>query len=91
MKKEEIYKAAINKYGVFAQIEMAVEECSELIQAIQKTKRDNNIETSNHVCEEIADVEIMIEQLRGIFNSDMIDKYKQEKLERLNKRINETI
>jgi len=41
-----------------------------------------------HVCEEIADVEIMIEQLRYIFDVDLIDQFKSEKLERLEKRIN---
>jgi len=88
MKKEDLYKAAIEKWGVVSQVEMAVEECSELIQAIQKVKRSNTIETNMHVCEEIADVEIMIEQLRYIFDVDLIDQFKSEKLERLEKRIN---
>lgn len=87
MTKQEIYKAAIKKYGVYSQVEMAIEECSELIQAIQKTKRNNSIIASNNVCEEIADVEIMIEQLRGIYDSNLIDRYKSEKLERLETRI----
>jgi len=43
MKKEDLYKAAIEKWGVVSQVEMAVEECSELIQAIQKVKRSNTI------------------------------------------------
>lgn len=45
MTKEEIYKQALEKWGVNSQIEMAVEECSELIQAIQKVKRSENIIT----------------------------------------------
>lgn len=89
MKKEELYRAAIVKWGVPSQVEMAIEECSELIHAIQKTKRSNGPVAQSHVCEEIADVEIMIEQLRGIFNCKIIDKYKAEKLERLEKRISE--
>lgn len=89
MDKIELYKKAIEKWGVISQVEMAIEECSELIQAIQKVKRSNTIETNTHVCEEIADVEIMIEQLREIFESDIIDQYKTEKLERLERRISE--
>ena len=84
---QEIYKAAIKKYGVMSQVEMAIEECSELIQAIQKTKRSNTIINNNHVCEELADVEIMIEQLRGIYDPVLIDRYKAEKIERLEFRI----
>lgn len=87
MTKKDLYKAAIEKWGVGLQVEMAIEECSELIQAIQKVKRNDTIVANSHVCEEIADVEIMIEQLRGIFESDIIDQYKAEKLERLEIRI----
>lgn len=87
MTKQELYKAAFKKYGVINQIEMMIEECSELIQAIQKAKRSNTIENNNHICEEIADVEIMIEQMRGIYSSEEINKCKTEKLERLEDRI----
>jgi len=38
MLKSELYKKTIDKWGVGAQVEMAVEECSELIKAIQKLK-----------------------------------------------------
>ena len=88
MTKPELYKAAIKKYGVISQVEMMVEECSELILAIQKTKRNNTIENNNNVCEELADVEIMMEQMRGIYDPVLIDKYKADKLERLEFRIN---
>lgn len=35
----EVLKRAIEKYGVLAQMDMATEECAELIQAINKLKR----------------------------------------------------
>lgn len=55
-----IYEEALEKYGEDAQLEMVVEECAELIKAIQKHKRTGNIE---ELCEEAADVRIMLNQL----------------------------
>jgi len=59
----KLYKTAVNTFGHGAQIEMAIEECAELIQALQKFKRRK----PHNVAEEIADVEIMCKQLRIIF------------------------
>lgn len=82
--KEEkvILQQAINAFGEYAQIDMAIEEMSELIQALSKHKRgkEHNVE------EEIADVEIMIEQLRLMkdkFDNDKIDHIRAMKLNRL--------
>lgn len=85
MTKEEIYKAAIKRWGRLSQIEMIVEECSELIQAIQKQKRYGNIE---NVIEEIADVEIMCEQARMLFDTGgKVDIAKDFKINRLKERL----
>ena len=90
MKKEleTVYKRAVDVWGVDKQIDMAIEEMSELTKALLKVRRSVNkdantqTETNNNVCEEIADVENMINQMRYIFNSETIDKYKEDKLER---------
>ena len=93
MTKTEMYKIAIEKWGVSSQLEMMVEECAELIQALQKLKRVNAsneflIEgATEHICEEIADVEILIEQMRQIFTDKRIDYHKEQKLFRLRKLI----
>jgi NTP pyrophosphatase (non-canonical NTP hydrolase) len=99
MKKSEqtqIMKAAITNFGFDNQMDMAVEECAELIQAINKFKRKRqktHTETDmysvfQNLYEEIADVEIMVAQLRLIFcNNSVIDKIKIQKLERLKKEI----
>lgn len=60
--KDNVLETAIQTYGIEAQEDMAIEECSELIQAIlhNRRKRDSNIS------EEIADVLIMLEQLQMI-------------------------
>jgi NTP pyrophosphatase (non-canonical NTP hydrolase) len=74
-------------------MEMMVEECAELIQAFQKFKRvdpKNELLTEGaieHICEEIADVEILIGQMRAIFGDKRIDFHSNHKMERLEMRI----
>lgn len=64
-KMEEI----INFYGKEKQCNLAMEECAELIQAINKCLRyPNDIERCGNLLEEIADVIIMICQLTVIFD-----------------------
>lgn len=41
----------------------------------------------NHACEEIADMEIMLAQLREIFKKETIDAYRKSKLTRLQQRL----
>ena len=80
--REIIYRKAFERFGKFNQITVAIEELSELQKELCKVLRGNmNIE---NVVEEIADVEIMIEQLRIMFNADRdIDKVKAQKIDRL--------
>jgi len=89
MTKENIYKQASDKWGTKAQIIVAIEEMSELIQALTKHLRTDLV--TDNLSEEIADVEIMIEQLRTIFVgiNDKIDETKAYKLERLERKIKE--
>ena len=80
--REIIYRKAFERFGKFNQITVAIEELSELQKELCKVLRGNmNIE---NVVEEIADVEIMIEQLHIMFNADRdIDKVKAQKIDRL--------
>lgn len=65
---EQKQKAIIDHYGADKQLDMLVEECAELIQAIQKYKRYKDIpgdgEAFDNLIEEIADVENIIEQIK---------------------------
>ena len=81
-----VYIEAIKKYGEQAQEGVAQEECAELIQAISKKHRGKK----HNIAEEIADVEIMLEQLK-IINDCFCDveSIKQEKVSRLEKRLQE--
>lgn len=78
---------AIEHFGEEAQKRKAVEELLELGQAILKDMATHS--EIEHIYEEIADVEIMLQQLRMIYNIQevYIDEFKKEKLERLAKRI----
>lgn len=56
----------IYTYGTKVQEDIAIEECSELIKAICKNRRNPSDETRKGIIDEIADVEIMLEQLKII-------------------------
>ena len=80
----------IKHYGVKNQCVKAVEEMSELTKELCKHVNGNNI-IGDKIREEMADVEIMLKQLRICFdveNGDgSVDDIIIEKLERLEKRI----
>jgi len=64
--RKKIYKKLLNKYGLNFQLNMLMEECAELIQATNKYIRYNkeSAQPIRNLSEEIADVEIMIEQIK---------------------------
>lgn len=59
-----LYEKAVEKYGEETRVDLLIEEMAELTQALCKYKRGlkHNIE------EEIADVEIMINQVKTMIN-----------------------
>ena len=61
-------KETAKHYGYEAQSNQLVEECAELIQAVSKYRRaegaDKRAVALENLIEEIADVEIMIEQIK---------------------------
>lgn len=83
--KEEILQSAIYAFGVEAQIDMAIEECSELINALCKWRRRRVDDSA--VVTEIADVKIMMTQMAMMFGWEEVDEEEQRKLERLKRRI----
>ena len=81
----DIYEAAIQKYGAEHQHWKTVEECGELVVAITQSMDGRNNEQA--LLSEIADVEIMIEQMRIIYGDKAIDAEKDKKLKRLAGRV----
>lgn len=94
LNEKDVLQKAIDTYGTIPQMDMAIEEMSELTQAISKYKRAPKNQSINpkiilNIYEEIADVEIMLEQLKIIFACDKeVTDWKQKKIARLNRRLN---
>ena len=65
---EAYYKKLIQKFGEKIQIIVAIEELSELQKELCKYLRDKT--NIRNISEEMADVEIMLEQLKLIFENE---------------------
>ena len=89
MNEQEILKKAIEAYGEREQSTVAMEECGELIRAINKMHRNQSVENRNELISEIADVQIMIEQLVLMYklNPINIQRMKDYKISRLKDRL----
>lgn len=83
---DEICRAALEAFGERAQMTMAVEEMSELTKELCKNGRGQ--ENTTHIAEEIADVEIMLCQMKMLFDcTGQVETFRRYKLERLAGRI----
>jgi len=79
---KELYKNALNIFGVVQQMVVTMEEMSELTKELSKFIRNKGDVT--HICEEIADVEVMLEQMKLLFDiEDFVESFKRCKKERL--------
>lgn len=86
VEKEQIYKDALKEWGPELQIVMVFEEMAELQKELSKNLR--GVENSTSIAEEIADVEIMLEQMKALFEVEsQVDKFKMHKLGRLKARL----
>lgn len=88
---KELVKKIIHKHGTVTQSMIAMEECSELIQAISKCLRSKEMiptETREHLIEEMADVTICLEQLMVMYSITFqeLDAWIERKEFRLKKR-----
>ena len=80
--KIRLYEKSFERWGTDAQILKAIEELCELTLALLHTDQQ-------HIFEEMADVEIMLEQLEIVFGCrDMVKLHKINKLRRLKERLN---
>ena len=84
--EKAIYRRALDKWGPEAQLLKVAEECSELAAAVLQYLQDRV--PVHEVAEEIADVEIMLGQMRLYFGV-IVESKKQAKLERLADRLEE--
>lgn len=87
MKRTEVLEQAIRCYGEAAQTDVCVEECSELIKALMKYRRKPCETTRTDIIEELADVQIVVEQMRMLYGATQ--EAEDKKLARLEKRLAE--
>ena len=83
---KELYRRAIDTYGPDAQTRMVMEEMAELQKELCKNSRGADNLAS--IAEEIADVEIMLEQMMVLHDCEsLVSGYKKYKLDRLEERL----
>ncbi len=92
--ENSLYEKSLKKWGFDFQLDMVVEECAELIKAVQKSKRKSNSETFQErmesIVEEAVDVDLMIEQLKLMIPvRDFWERMKARKIRRLKAMLNE--
>ena len=94
----KIYRAAIEVFGGDLQVAVAIEEMAELTKELCKAERklfaaemfigDGKIDNHDEIAEEIADVQIVLEELMLLFGiPSEVQKARKRKLERLEMRI----
>lgn len=86
--QHSVLACAVETFGADAQLNVAIEELSELIKELCKYKRGEGKEI--HIAEEMADVKIILEELEIIFrNGEAVSICEQFKIDRLRERIAE--
>jgi NTP pyrophosphatase (non-canonical NTP hydrolase) len=93
--KNSIFVKAVEACGTDSQINMMIEECAELITALQHSKRKSRNSTPelkkishDNIIEELADVEIVLRQMVYIFGIDDFEKKYADKITRLEEKLN---
>lgn len=85
-----LYKA-VKRFGAISQTIVAIEELSELQKELTKELR--LIGNIDHLAEEVADVEIMLDQLRIIYPDldRRVEEWRSKKIDRLESRLKEEV
>ena len=83
---KDLSRRAVDKWGEEAQLFMVIEECSELVHALMKHRRDQTPERSLAVMEEAADVYITLALFR--LDESLLSSLMKKKLDRLEQRLN---
>lgn len=86
--ESEVLQRALDTHGSWAQVMMVFEEMSELQKELCKYIRGRG--SFEHIAEEIADVEIMLEQMKLLFHcADEVRDWRRRKVERLKVRLDD--
>ncbi len=83
---EELQNKALETWGTDSPLNLVIEDCAELIDAIQKWRRFRVNKAA--VIEEGVDVELTLGQLKMILNNPVLwENIRREKIERLERLI----
>lgn len=80
-----IYRKAMEKWGFEKQLNQLQEECAELICASNHLRRQRVSPAA--FLREVADVEIMLEQMKEMFHEYNYEEIKRDKLQKLAKHL----
>ena len=86
IEKKTLLKKALDTLGEEFQLMLLVEECGELLQAISKAYRGKPGSVDS-IQEEIADVQLMLDQVKLIYDENEINRIMEQKLIRLKSRL----
>lgn len=86
---DNLFRETVEKWGVAPQVTAAMEECGELTAALNQYFFRSRI-TREELAQEVADVELVCQQIRYLIGDDCVDAAKAEKIERIKVRLNET-
>lgn len=78
---------AVDTWGEDVQIDIALEELGELVTALSRLRRHRVTEAD--VAEEIADVQIMLDQMQIVFDEPDVDAEIERKINRLRDRLDD--
>lgn len=85
---DELCARAILAFGMAEQVTQAMEECGELVAALNQHFLRGRI-TAEDAAGELADVEIMCRQMRMLLGDTLVDLAVAQKADRLEARLNE--
>lgn len=80
-------KTIADYYGLRTQMRQLIEEMAELTQVICKAERYDLDTVREHLVEEVADVEVVLEQVIYLLGDNRIEQIRAEKIARQKRRI----
>jgi NTP pyrophosphatase (non-canonical NTP hydrolase) len=83
----KLYRESIEVFGLESQIDKAIEEAAELIQALAKYKNERTQSNIENIQDELADVDITTSQMRMAFGEMSVREKKSIKLTYLQRKI----
>jgi len=89
----DTYNRCVSTWGVDSEIRQCVEEMAELTKELMKYFRYGGEncpkQVKDHIIEEIADVQNMVDSMQNIFGEKLVDEIRSQKIERVKRELDE--